>query len=44
MKSLQTVVVKEAKKLDIEFVRARIADLPKILGTIEQNKGGRTKY
>ena len=44
MKSLQTVVVKEAKKLDIEFVRARIADLPKILRTIEQNKGGRTKY
>ena len=44
MKSLQTRVAKEAKNIDIAFNRARIADLPKILRTIEANKGGRTKY
>ena len=44
MKGLQTVVKKEAKALDIEFIRDRIRDLPKILRTIEDNDGGRTKY
>ena len=44
VKSSQTQVAKEARKIDIEFIRARIADLPKILTTIEANKGGRTKY
>ena len=44
MKSLQTIVAKEARKIDIDFIRARIADLPKILRTIEERKGGRTKY
>ena len=43
MKCLQTVVKKEAKKLSLEFIRARIHDMPKILATIEQNNGGRTK-
>ena len=44
MKPLQTVVNKEAKKLSMDFIRARICDMPKILQTIEQNDGGRTKY
>jgi len=44
MKSLQTVVTKEAKKLSLDYIRARIDDLPKILSTIEANNGGRTKY
>ena len=44
MKSLQTVVNKAAKNLDIDYIRDRIDNLPKILGTIEKNKGGRTKY
>ena len=44
MKSLQTVITKEASQLDIDFIRGRIRDLPKILRTIETNKGGRTKY
>lgn len=44
MKSLQTVVAKEARNIDIEFIRARIGDLPKIMATIERNGGGRTKY
>ena len=44
MKGLQTVVNKEAKALDIQFIRDRIRDLPKILRTIENNDGGRTKY
>ena len=44
MKSLQVIVNQAAKNLDIEFVRARIAAMPKILRTIETNEGGRTKY
>ena len=44
MKSMQTQVAKEARKMDIEFIRDRIACLPKILMTIEANEGGRTKY
>ena len=44
MKALQILVAKEAKDIEIEFMRARIAALPKILPTIEANKGGRTKY
>ena len=44
MKSLQTVVANEARNIDIEFIRARIGDLPKIMATIERNGGGRTKY
>ena len=44
MKSLQTVIKSEAKTLGIQFIRARIGDLPKILNTLEKNKGGRTKY
>ena len=40
MKCLQTVVKKEAKKLSLEFIRARIDDMRKILATIEQNNGG----
>ena len=44
MKSLQTVVDSEAKKVDTEFIRARIRCLPKILSAIVDNKGGRTKY
>ena len=39
MKFLRTVVVKEVTKLYIEFIRASIADLPKLL----QKKGDRTK-
>ena len=44
MKSLQTVVNKAAKNLSIDYMTDRIDDLPKILATIEENKGGRTKY
>ena len=44
MKSLQTVVNKEAKKFSLEYNRARIGDMPKILATIEQNEGCWTKY
>ena len=44
MKSLQTVVTNEAEKMDIEFIRARIRCMPKILSTIVANEGGRTKY
>ena len=44
MKSLQTHVAKEVRKIDIEFIRARIADLSKILATIEASTGGPTKY
>ena len=44
MKSLQTIVNKEAANLSLEFVRARIGDMPKILATVERNKGARTKY
>ena len=44
MTALQTVIKSEAKKLDKEFIRDRIRDLPKILKTIEKNNGGRTKY
>ena len=44
MKLLQTEVAKEARKMVIDFIRARIADLPKILRTIGENKGGQTKH
>ena len=44
MKSLQTQVAKEARKIEIEFIRDRIACLPMILMTIEANEGGRTNY
>ena len=44
MKFLPTQVAKEARKTNRDYIRARIADLPKIVKTIEQNKGGRTKY
>ena len=44
MKSLRTQVAKEARKIDIEFIHERIAYVPKILMTIEENEGGRTKY
>ena len=42
--SLQTVIKREAKKLDLDFIRDRIRDLPKILKTIGKNEGGQTKY
>ena len=35
MKSLQTIASAEAKKLDVDIIRNRIRDLPKILRTIE---------
>ena len=44
MKSLQTVIKKEAKKLDLDFIRDRTRDLRKILKTIGKNEGGQTKY
>ena len=43
MRSLQTVIKREAKKFDLDFIRDRIRDLPKILKTIGKNEGGRTK-
>ena len=39
MKSLQTEEAKVARKMDIDFIQARIADLPKILRTIQKSKG-----
>ena len=43
MKSMQ-IAIKSELKLDIQLIRDRIGDLPKILKTIEKNNGGRTKY
>ena len=43
MKSLQTEVTMVARRIGIECICARIAVLPKILRTIEQNGGRRAK-
>ena len=44
MRSLQTVIKKEAKELDMDFICEHIRDLLKILTAVQENEGGRTEY